>query len=152
MIHDRQPGTDCPYCSARITSWPEKMPVHGCERCLRPLYIRPARISRPRIYRILPLFSLAKQATAIAALAILVAMALNMVSIRAIYAAVIITFFVHGSMDLADGFLARKSGIDRSWNKLTQPGKVPLQAAIKMLAGALLIAASLFGVATILFR
>lgn len=152
MIHDRPPGTECPYCSGRITSWPENMPVHGCARCLRPLYIRPARLSRPRIYRISPLFNLAKQATALAALAILAAMALNLVSIGAIYGAVIVTFFVHGSMDLADGFLARKSGIDRSWNKLTQPGKVGFQAAIKMIAGALLIAASLFGVATILIR
>lgn len=150
MIEAKPPGTDCPYCCGRIVSWPEHTPVHGCEHCLRPLFIHPVRLRQPRLYRISALFALAKQVTAVAALAILAAMALDLVSIRAIYGAVIITFFVHGSMDLADGYLGRKTRIDRSWNKITPAPKVGLQANLKLSAGAALIAASLFGVTTIL--
>lgn len=151
MISGTPPGTSCPYCLARIASWPERNPIHGCTTCLRPLLIHRATWRAPRLYRITPLFHVAKQITALAALAILIAIAFDLVTIRTLFSAVIITFFVNGSMDAADGYLGIKTRIDRSWNKLTSTDKVIAQAGLKVFVGALLLLAALFGLATLVF-
>ncbi|NBW75855.1 MAG: hypothetical protein EBR34_08645 [Sphingomonadaceae bacterium] len=150
MKADAPPGPECPYCSARIPSWPQRLPVYGCTRCRRPLYLYPVRIARPQIYKIKPLFQLAKQLTAIAALWILIVIFLNFAAIQTVFCAVILTFFVHGSMDLADGYLGYKTSIDRTWNKLTPSGQVKLRAAMRMAGGGGLVVLAIFGVASIL--
>ena len=82
---------------------------------------------------------------------VLVAIAFDLVTIRTLFSAVIITFFVNGSMDAADGYLGLKTRIDRSWNKLTSTDKVIAQAGLKVFVGALLLLAALFGLAMLVF-
>ena len=151
VISGTPPGTSCPYCHARIASWPERIPVHGCQTCLRPLLIHRATWRSSHLYRITPLFHIAKQITAIAALAILAAIAFDLVTIRTVFSAIIITFFINGSMDAADGYLGIKTRIDRSWNKLTSADRVIAQAGLKVFVGAVLLLAAMFGLATLIY-
>jgi hypothetical protein len=148
MIPDTPQLPRCPYCSSILRFWPEKAPVHGCETCLRPLAIIPTGYCQPRIYRIYTLFDLAKYTTALIAFTIIAGLAFNSFSERTLILMTVMVFFVHGSMDLADGLLSLRTGIDRTWQKLSAARAAKVYGLLKTIAGIVLIAGALFGIAT----
>ncbi len=148
MIPDTPQLPKCPYCSSSLQFWPEHAPVHGCETCLRPLAIVPTGYRQPRVYRIYTLFDLAKYATALIAFTIIAGLAFNSFSARSLIIMTVMVFFVHGSMDLADGILSLKTGIDRTWQKLSAARAAKVYGVLKTVAGTALIAGALAGIAT----
>ncbi len=128
--------------------WPDRSPIHGCDTCLRPLAIIPTNFRHPRIYRIHTLFDLAKYATALIAFTIIAGLAFNSISARALIIMTVMVFFVHGSMDLADGVLSLKTGIDRTWQKISAERAAKVYGLLKTIAGIALIAGALAGIAT----
>lgn len=147
MIQERLSLPACPYCGAALPFWPRTAPVHGCQNCLRPLVIVPGNIRRPRYYRIHTLFDIAKYLTAFAAILIIAALAIGKATPSALVAMTILVFFVHGSMDMADGILGLKTGLDRTWNRRTGPRASEIYAALKIVFGATLLVGCAAGVA-----
>lgn len=147
MIQERPSLPACPYCGALLPYWPRAAPFHGCRTCLRPLAILPGGIRRPHYYRIHTLFDIAKYLTALAALFIIAALGFGPASPSALVGMTIMVFFVHGSMDMADGILGLRTGIDRTWNRKTPLSTSKLMASLKLASGLLLIAGSAFGLA-----
>jgi len=141
----RPPRPHCPYCEAELEYWPESIPVHGCNTCLRPLFIHPIKLERPRIYRIQTLFNLAKYATALVALLIFVALATDLLDLSWLIGMTVMALFVHGSMDLTDGILGFKTRIDRTWHRMTPAKAVPIYAALKAIGGTALILLAVTG-------
>ena len=145
MIQERPSLPACPYCGAALPYWPRGAPVHGCRTCLRPLVIVPGTVRRPPYYRIHTLFGIVKILTALGAIFIIAALGFGLASPSARVAMTIMAFFVHGSMDMADGILGLKTGIDRTWNRQTPLSASKIGAILKLAFGLLLLGGTALG-------
>ena len=148
MIQERPSLPPCPYCGALLPYWPRGAPAHGCRTCLRPLVILPGTVCRPRYYRIHTLFGIVKVLTALGAILIILGLGSGHASPSVLVAMTIMVLFAHGSMDMADGILGFKTGIDRTWNRQTPHSASKFGAFLKLAFGLLLLAGSALGLST----
>jgi hypothetical protein len=108
----------------------------------------PGTVRRPRYYRIHTLFGIVKVLTALGAILIIVALGFGHASPSALVAMTIMMLFAHGSMDMADGILGLKTGIDRTWSRQTPHSASKFGAFLKLAFGLLLLAGSALGLST----
>lgn len=141
-----RPLATCPMCNMPIEYWPENKPFQDCRHCLRPLALFPVIKTQPRTYRIMSVFSVGKNVTALLALAALLSLSLSIMHLRVLAAVVASTFLVRGALEAADGLAGLKSGVDFSWGNMRMDKTAKRSSWAKIAIGLGLLGLGLVGI------
>ena len=140
-------AAQCPYCGDNLGQWVEPRSTHICASCERPLgRMRASR--KVRLYRIMPMFNLTRIAgTVITIVAIISAIATQGKMAEAVLM-IALALGIYGLTDIADGWLAVKSKIDRLGSTFRQGRSAQRIGWMKLLFGLATIAIALLGIMT----
>lgn len=141
-----RPLATCPLCRAVIEYWPPNHPLQDCRQCMRPLALIPAFRRRMKAYRIVSVYAIGKNVTALVALAALLSISTNLLHLRLLATLAVSAFLVRGALEIADGLAGYKSRIDFSWNEMKIDMTARRYSVAKIALGSCLLALGLVGI------
>ena len=141
-----RPLATCPLCMVPIEYWPENKPIQDCRRCLRPLALIPIINFKPRSYRIMSVFSLGKNMTAILALVALLSLPMSVIHLRVGVGAGGQAGVDRGALEAADGLAGLRSGVDFSWGIMKMDKTAKRSSYAKIAIGMGLLGLGLIGI------
>lgn len=114
---------------------------------MRPLALIPAAFRRGmKAYRIVSVYAIGKNVTALFALAALLSISINLHDLRLIATLAVSAFVMRGALEIADGLAGYKSRIDFSWNQMKIDMTARRYSVAKIALGSCLIALGLVGI------
>jgi|GEM_PF-895581 hypothetical protein len=113
--------TPCPYCQRAMMPWEAGHRIHRCETCRRPLVLYRL-LFQPRTWRIAPLVAVIHAGAALALILGAGAAILLDAPPAWLVFAVAMPIAALGASDIADGWLACRTGIGRLFLKIRRGG------------------------------
>ena len=140
------PRATCPYCDQVLEPWPHNWVIYFCHRCERPLG-RFRASTRERVYRIVPLFELARIAATLIAVTGFTLLIIQNGSHHQIIPVIAVPLAIYGATDVADGYLALSSRIEKTWKTIHKGPSAKRRGIAKTIFGGVTCLIALIGFA-----